>query len=1222
MQLKRITLHGFKSFAEKTHFDFDDGVAVIVGPNGCGKSNIVDGIKWVLGEQSAKSLRGGQMLDVIFNGSSSRPSMGLAQVTLQFINTRGMLDVDADEVSVSRKLYRSGESEYLLNNKPCRLKDIRELFMDTGIGADAYSIIEQGKVEVLLQASKQDRRAIFEEAAGISKYKARKREALRKLERTEQNVLRLMDIIGEVEKRLRSIKYQAGKARSYQNYAARLKELRLQQFLSEYHQLQKAIAQGRGDLQRRQDELVGVTTEIERAESRLSVLDDQIDTLSGRAREVENEMLGCTAQIGNQQDRIDQGHRRFQELQEVLTTAQQRIKQLRQQSRSLVEELERDGRELGAAEAVVEKQQEQLHQLQEVRQQQGLALTEKRAQLEDEKSGLIDIVRRTAHLHNEISSLDVRRTGLAGQKDRLRDRYGKVAAELEGLLTERAQVQERRGEAVELLEDSRRTLEEKRRELAGVNKERADCSDNLSAAKEYRSGLVSREQLLADLEAKLEGVDKGVRQILQAKAQAAESSQDESFYYVRGMVAEILQADVQYAGIVDAALTETAQHLVATSSQAVLEDAETLESLPGRVRIICLDNLPQFSNGYDFSAHPEVQAKLIDLVSYSPENERLAWHLLGKTILVDTIDSAVRLAQVAPGGYRWVSLQGELLEADGTLHLGPPSGASGLISRKSELRQLKVSLGEADERIVELQNQVEQYAARGAHLEKNLQELRTVIYELSGKEIELRSRVEQVDQNVDRLKQEQPLIASEVAGLEEQIAETMRLEGTSREDLDDLESVNQQRQQQIDELEESIAQLARKDQEVSDSITDLKVAMGQTQQKRLALRERMVSVQAQMQQMRHNLNGLQHDLDNASDNSRTCERSILEAEGKIAELFHRRQECEELAKEVRNERAQLADEKDALQEKVAENRRRQEELQEQVHTTQMTLNENQLRSENLTTRAHEEVGLDLAEYYRSSQTPAAESGAGTEPISHGEAAEQLPPPEQMDWDAVGAEIEALRNKIERLGNVNLDAITEQEELEQRAEYLNTQAHDLHDSQRQLEQLIEKINQQSEKVFRESFDRISANFSDLFRKLFGGGRAEIVLEDPDDILECGLEIVARPPGKQLQSISLLSGGEKTMTAVALLLAIFKSKPSPFCVLDEVDAALDEANVERFTLVVKEFLSESQFVIITHSRRTMNIADVIYGVTMQEQGVSKKVAVRFAGEDEDPELSAAS
>jgi len=1185
MQLKKLILNGFKSFADKTQFDFGEGVTVVVGPNGCGKSNIVDAVRWVLGEQSAKSLRGGHMLDVIFNGTNSRKGMGRAEVTLVFENKTGRLNVDTDEVTVTRRLYRSGDSEYLLNNKATRLKDIRELFMDTGIGADAYSIIEQGKVEVLLQASKQDRRQIFEEAAGISKYKARKREALRKLERTEQNVLRLNDIVAEVEKRLRSIKYQAGKARNYQTYSTRLKELRLNQFLAEYYHLENDLRQGKEQVRRAEDELVALTTAAEQTETRLSLLDDEMHQCETDMHRTENQLLQHTSQISSLEDSIEHGNRRSEDLQETLNKSRKQIKVLREQKQQLQAEQEADQKKIADAQVRLAEQRDELKSLQDVRQEQMLRLSECRSQLDDEKSGLIDIVRRTAQLHNEISSLDIRRNTLSGQKNRLHDRSGQISTELEELLTQRAQWSEKFQEIEKLLRDSQDQLELKRQDQEQLNEEHTACLENLAAAKEFRSGLLSRQQVLSDLEAKLEGVDRGVRQILEAqKADPA------NFYYIKGMVAQLLQADVKYAAIVEAALKEKSQYLVATSSQAVLEDSENLEHLQGRVGIICLDRLEPFSNGYDFSVHPEVQARLIDLVSFSPDIERLTWQLLGKTILVDTIDSAFRLSQVAPAGYRWVSLEGEVLEADGTLHLGPAGNHVGLISRKSELRQLEVSRTEADERIRGLQNHSEQLATQMNHLEKNLQELRTAIYETNTEKVETRGRLTQIDENINRLKKEEPLISTEIATVQEQIDESLRRQVSSKESLDSLETINQQRQHQIDQLEQQIEKLEDQDAQVMDKITDLKVSLGQGQQLSQALHQKIIDVQRQLEQSIRQLQSLQNELAHAQENLTLTQREILDAEAKISDLFQSRQICQEQSITLREKHTELQEEKEKLTERSRQQFQEKEQLQEQVHQFEMHLNENQLRSENLTQRVQEELELDLAENFKNYQH------------------------QQIDWDAVSAEIEELKGKIERLGNINLDAITEQEELEQRAAYLNEQLRDLSRAQRQLEQLIAKINRESEILFRENFEAIRANFGDLFRKLFGGGRAEIVLEDPEDILECGIEIIARPPGKQLQSISLLSGGEKTLTAVALLMAIFKSKPSPFCLLDEVDAALDEANIERFSLVVQEFLSDSQFVIVTHSRRTMSMADVIYGITMQERGVSKKVSVRFAEEEE--------
>ncbi|MBN1435597.1 MAG: chromosome segregation protein SMC [Sedimentisphaerales bacterium] len=1235
MQLKKITVCGFKSFADKTEFEFGDGVTVVVGPNGCGKSNIVDAVKWVLGEQSAKSLRGGQMLDVIFNGTTNRKSMGMAEVTLTFGNTRNLLNVDHDEVAVTRRLFRSGESQYLLNGKACRLKDIRELFMDTGVGADAYSIIEQGKVEVLLQSSAEDRRAVFEEAAGISRYKARKKESLRKLDRTEQNLLRLTDIIGELEKQLRSIRYQAGKARNYQVYTTRLKELQLNQFLAEYHKFSKEAEAGKDKLTQLQDELIAITTGLEKTQTRLSVLDHSIDEVDRQLRQTEGELLQCTSQIGTQQDRIEYGHKRCAEIEELMNRGRGQIRSLRQQITKLQEDGAEARQENEQAQKELEVKQAELNQLQDARQERALELNEYRAQLEDEKSGLIDIVRRTAQIHNEINSLDLRKDNLAGQKNRLHDRSGKISAEMESLFTERAQLDAKLEEIQVLLTDSQQQLEGKRQQLAQLSEERLSCNEDLAAAKEYRSGLMSRRQLLADMESKLEGVDAGVKQVLQAKAEDGQQ-----FYYVKGMLAELLRADVQYATIIEAALGEKSQYLIATSGEAVLQDCERLRELSGRVRMLCLDRVPAYTNGYDFAQHEEVQARAIDLVSYPEDCERLAYHLLGKTILVDSIESALRLAEVVPSGYRWVSLAGEVLEADGTLHLGPQTGQAGLISRKSELRQLEEDLVDTDERIRDLQNQAEQYASQAGHLEKNLQELRTAIYESNTEKVETSGRRDRLEHDIDRLKQEQPIIASELAGLEEQIGEAMELQASSRQNLVDLESINEQRKEQISALEETIRQLQSEDQQKSDEITEMKVSLGQTQQKRLALRERIAAMDSQLQQLKHNMETLTTDLTNSQHNLETAQRGILAAESQISQLFLTRQQQQEQSHKLRDEREELAAEKEELTETAARQNRQRSECQESLHDAQMHLNETQLRLENLVGRAQEQVGLDLAEYYQRVLTAQEESQAKAaltdgqeqeEPAqaaaeqAEGEkveaAAEQAEDEEEqgpanliklgepVDWEAVSQEIADLKGKIERLGNVNVNAISEQEELEKRAEYLNGQLQDLEESKRQLEQLIEKINTESEQRFRANFEAIQENFAELFRKLFGGGRAEIVLEDPDNILECGIEIVARPPGKQLRSISLMSGGEKTMTAVALLLGIFKSKPSPFCLLDEVDAALDEANVERFTLVVKEFLEDSQFVIITHSRRTMSVADVIYGITMQEQGVSKKVSVQF-------------
>ena len=1025
MQLKKITMHGFKSFADKTEMEFGDGVTVIVGPNGCGKSNVVDAVKWVLGEQSAKSLRGGQMLDVIFNGSSNRKSMGFCEVSLHFSNSQILLHSDEDEVSVSRKLYRSGESEYMLNQKICRLKDIREMFMDTGIGADTYSLIEQGKVESLLQTSKQDRRSIFEEAAGISKYKSRRREAQRKLERTEQNQLRLTDVIDEIEKRLRSIKYQAGKARHYQNYTARLNELRLHQYLYEYRELKDQAKSGQQNLTQKQDKLIATTTSNEQVQTRLSLLGHEIDQAERCIREAENALLQCTSQIGTQQDRIELGHRRCDELSELIAKNRSQMQGLREQSRELENEIGSDQAMILEYENQIQNQQEELEAHQQSRQQQALALAENRAELEDEKSGLLDIVRRTAQLHNEIQSFDVKRDNLSGQKDRLSDRSGKITAEIEEQFSLKAALDAKSQELESLISQSQTQLDSKREQLEQLDGQRAVCVENLSAAKEQRSAMQSRQQLLSDLEDKLEGLDQGVQQILKARQE-----NPEAYYYVKDIVADIIQAEVTYASIIDAALTDRAQDLVVTSSQAVLEDEANLSGLKGRVQMICLDRLPPFKNGYDFSRHPEVQAKCIDLVSFPPDCQALAWHLLGKTILVDSLDSAMRLAQIAPSGYRWVTLSGEVLEADGVIRLGSKAGQMGLVSRKSELRQIDVSLTELAERIGELENQREQLAGQADHLDKNLQELRTTIYENNTEKIETRSRAEQLESTLNRLKQEQPLIAAEMSQLEEQIAESVKLQETSRQSLAEMQANNDQRQAHINHLETVIGQLLEKELSCNEQITELKVSLGQIQQKRLALHERVKSVEVQIQQFGHNVTTLGRDIDHAQSNLSDSQRNILSAETAIAELFQSRQDHEVQARQLREQRTDYDQERVALDTQAKEFAIQRETFQEQIHQIQMQLNEIDLRMDNLKQRAIEDISLDLEEHDERLENSTAmqpqlqpetnENESDGEGAGASEEAEQAAETsvddidyDQMDWNAVAEEIQSLKEKISR-----------------------------------------------------------------------------------------------------------------------------------------------------------------------------------------------------------------
>jgi len=1192
MYLKRLTCQGFKSFADKTDFDFMPGVTCIVGPNGCGKSNVVDAIKWVLGEQSARSLRGRQMIDVIFNGSGTRRSSSMAQVDLVFDNADGRLPCEHTEVTVTRRLYRSGESEYLLNNQPCRLKDIRELFLDTGVGVDAYSIIEQGKVDVLLHANPIERRLIFEEAAGISRYKTRKKEALRKLERVEQNLLRLADIIDEVDKRLRSVKYQAGKARSYQSYAARLRELRASFSLAEYHRLTQRETELRRRIDEHTDRATVLRTEISRAETAAAEHDARILRLDAEVRDLEQHLLTITAEITTHQERIAQSRQRIDEQQEARRRAQARLVAEQRRTAALAAQVEAESASAQALESQIAAGQAAIDELHARDQELSRELAALQAQLEDEKAGIIELLRRTAKLHNDISALEVHRESLQDQKGRLTARDAVIRSELAQLLENKARIEARSREIRELLEAQNRRLEEKKEEARRLDSTRLELDRELASAKEHRSALLSRRQTLADLDQRLEGVDAGVREVLERKAA---DPTGRTFGYVRGMVADLLSADSAHANLIEAALGGADQYLVVSDTARFVAEAQQFERLSGRVHVICTDRLGPLINDRDFSSQPGFVANAIDWVRCPEDLETLARHLLGKTVIVETIEDALRLSDLIPSGHRFVTRAGQVVEPDGRIATGPAGSGAGLISRKSELREMDARIQEVEHRIAVLADRQSRMSAEAEHLAAVQQELRTAIYEARTAEVETNAAAAANAEAIDRLMREQPLIAGEVESLERQIAEAAERALASQASLQELERQNTQREEHVRRLTDRIDLLGAQRSGLAERLTAARVEAGKLAEKRSALaanlralREAHRAAGEAVLQARTESEDCRHRLEH-------LERGILAAESRLAELFAVKEarSSEVLARRRAREQLRQAIEQSAA--RARECRGELEQIEAQIHSAQMEHQEVRVRRDDLVARVRDELSIDLADQYAGYQ--------------HAE----------QDWAAVEQEISDLRARIERLGNVNLDAIAEQEELEKRSEFLTAQRDDLTASRKQLEEMIERLNAESRERFTRTFEEVRRHFHELYRKLFGGGRADILLERPadgsePDVLEAGIEIVARPPGKEPQSITLLSGGEKTMTAIALLLAIFRSRPSPFTVLDEVDAALDEANNERFNRILREFLAQSQFILITHSKRTMSIADVLYGVTMQEAGVSKRVAVKFEDESE--------
>jgi chromosome segregation protein len=1187
MYLKRLTCLGFKSFADKTEFEFKPGVTGIVGPNGCGKSNVVDSIKWVLGDQSAKSLRGKQMQDVIFNGSGTRKSAGMAQVDLAFDNADRKLGVDADEVCITRRLYRSGESEYLINNESVRLRDIKELFMDTGIGIGGYSIIEQGQVALLLQASSSERRAIFEEAAGISRYKARKREAERKFERVEQNLLRIEDIVEEVEKRLRSIKYQAGKARNFQEYDKQLREKRATYSLAEYHKHTNRRTELDQVTSSLSDQATALRTGMSAAEARAAEMDRDLLVLDAEVRQIEQQILTNASEMTANRERAQNARQRLDEIAAARTRAQQRLAAERQRAFGWRQQIEGVEEQFDSVESELAEANASVDRLSGEDRELARQLTTIQAQSEEEKAAIIDVMRRTAQLNNEVSSLRQRQQQLEDNKARVNARQEQLQKELDQLLEMRARVAQRAQECAEQLTDYNQQLKDKREEAARLDADRAELNQQLTAAKEYRSGLMSRRSLLVDMDRRLEGVDSGVREVLRRMEQ---DTSRETFGYIRGMVADLVAADVANAMLIETALGDYDQYLVVENSRPFLDDSALLADFPGRVRAICLDRIPPYVNGRDFATQEGFVAYAINLVKYPPAVEGLVKHLLGRTIIVRTLADAERMASQNPPMYRYVTQSGELIDCEGRCQLGPAGAGAGLISRKSELREIEHQIAEVDERIAGMSERLQQTTNDIAAVERRQEELRRSIADANRSEAENNAARNQNENAIGRVNHEQPLLAAEINSMEMAIADAVARAARSSEAIGKLEQDNTEREERIKVLAERMSEIQYRRSELAERVTEAKVSVGQLAQRRGMLADRLRGLRSSLQASEEAVRASSQEAQDAVHRLSQTERVVLTAQARLAELYATKEQLGRTHMGCLDRRERIRHETEQLAAQLKTQRAEVEQIEGELHGRQMELQEVKLRLETLLTRVRDELSIDLVEVYAT--------------YEHTE----------QDWAALEAEIEDLKDKIRRLGNVNLDAIAEQEDLEKRAEFLVGQRDDLRTSRKQLEELIEQLNNECRERFTQTFEAVRGHFQELFRRLFGGGKADITLEQPPegqpmDVLEAGIDIQARPPGKENRNISLLSGGEKTMTAIALLLAIFRSRPSPFTILDEVDAALDEANNERFNRIIGDFLEYSQFLIITHSKRTMSIADVLYGVTMQEAGVSRRVGVRF-------------
>ncbi|MEE2681245.1 MAG: chromosome segregation protein SMC [Planctomycetota bacterium] len=1218
MRLAKLTVAGFKSFADPTEFVFDEPTIGIVGPNGCGKSNVVDAIKWVLGERSAKSLRGSAMLDVIFAGSASRKPMGGASVTLTFENpvgecteedasggvtttSRRALPVDTEEVDVTRRLFSDGKSEYLINGNKVRLRDIKELFLDTGIGTNAYSIIEQGKVDAMLLANPVERRAILEEAAGVAKFRTRKVESARKLEHAERNLLIVREQLSNTERRLRIVRGQAEKAQKYSSLEERRRDLLTSVFLERFHSIHENLHGLTSQIAEANEERKRVHAEVEQLEEVKQAAEIERHRLQEDQHAQEQRRLELQSRETQATQRGEMTRRNLEEATQQLEQEENRIREYAESLETLTTEagtLDEAVRELGEA---IERSQQEVGRAEQARTAAAEAAARSRAEVDRLRDGTARLERDIVGAEGHLQSIAERERALQDQITRLESRLTPFQRELD---QHQVELNRCRNEHL-VASDELRSLDamhlEQTRITEDLDDQQASLLERLGAMREERSAKRSRQHLLEEMHREREGLGDAVRKVLE---------RPDDFRGVHGLLGDLIETDRDHADLVECALGDDLQALLVDDTNHIDPLLGEMRQLDGR--LVLLPVHPASSTPRPPAPRVPGATPLLSMIKAEGPARIVIERLLWNTWLVDGLETARELARGPLAGGRFVTHSGERFDPEDRLVIAPTAregAAHGWLARKAELRELSEHLVASDREVAELESSLASVEAESGSALQQQMAVASKMEEARAQVIETTHQVERIEQLIERVKRDRLSIEQERDELQSRFNEIHEAEAEQRDRLASLNRLLEEQKVTVIAGERTAREHANAAERAGEQLSDARITHGEVNANlESTRRERRQSTLAREEAERQVAIG-REQLERRQAQTARFRQTITAAEREVAEV------TSELASmsSAFAEFAQRSDRAGETLAKAAESlhaaRARGSTVERDVHALEMARREQELKRENLEERSIEELELDLADTY-----PEHRDQRGGEEF------------QPVDLHEAEAEAAEIKEQIRKLGNVNLDAVEELDALQVRNEGLENQLADIDAAREQLTTLIEELDTISRERFKETFETVRENFAGsggMFRKLFGGGSADLFLMPDEngetDWLESGVEIRAKPPGKEPRVINQLSGGEKTMTAVALLMAIFKSKPSPFCILDEVDAALDEANVERFCAVVQQFLDRSHFIVITHHKTTMRMCDKLYGVTMPQRGVSRRVSVRFDEVNEQGEIA---
>lgn len=1180
MKLKKLELYGFKSFAQRTEIVFDEGITGIVGPNGSGKSNIGDAVRWVLGEQSAKTLRGASMSDVIFNGTQKRKPLSYCEVSLVFDNDDHALAMEAAEVMVTRRVYRNGESEYYLNRTACRLKDVVDLFRDTGIGKEGYSIIGQGRIDEILSRKSEDRRQVFEEAAGIVKFKARKEEADKKLQRTLENLERVDDILDELTKRLKPLEEQSRNARVYLELSTELKDLDLNLFLIRSDRARTRLSELESELLTVQTILADTESNLIDKTTRRDETQNRIDQLEEAITKARTELMECAEHVHESQKKLSA----LQSRRETRSENRQRIVREQEEAQERLAEIEKDHARI---QADVEKQhsliadaEQILRATQEAAEKAQAKEKEADAALEAQKAAVIDQMNRLSDVRNDKTRLNTMQAQMETRLTEIEESSGALQ-EQEAALREALTAVEKQ---LETENQHQQQCQEKLAQARQASDEADTAYANLRADVEKQSAdmqaAASRHSVLTEMTRDMEGYNMAVRRAMTYAKQRGLTG-------VKGVLAQLMTVPQAYETAIDMALGAAQQNIVTDTEETAKELINYLrQNRLGRATFLPMSAIrgkTLYGNERNALKLPGCLGVASELVQCAPEYRGIVENLLGRTVIADNLDHGIPIMRAGNHAFRLVTLEGDVMHSGGSMTGGSAqSKVSNLLSRERELKELT------------------------AKLQTGRAELDKCRQELTQRQQTAQEKRQKVSDAVNALHQQEIAVAREQARRESVSADL----NTHLQRMQETEQARVQLHQSLEDIRQQLETIehqrtgAQGDQSAMEQKTiEMQNALVKARAEASAENDRLMVRTLQLSDLRHGLSDLERDEAHAQQD----QAQILREQERREQLLHEMDELDAI------------DENDMKREEAESARRQKEQLRQESAAQAIEQRRSQAQSdlrdilsdmENL----HEAYNRDSEKLHKTELAKARIEGDqknlqnriwDTYKLTYAGAEEfRRMPFDEKESDRRAAE---LQGQIRALGTVNVGAVEEYAETKARVDDLTAQQQDLKRAEMDLRELIERLLIQMRSTFVENFSKMQGYFAETFTRLFGGGHAELKLMDPDDPLNCGIEVNAQPPGKKLQLLSLLSGGERALTAIAILFAMLKLKPTPFCILDEIEAALDDANIGYYADYLKEYSKGTQFIVVTHRKGTMERCNSLFGVAMEEQGVSRMVSV---------------